>query len=200
MKRSMTATPTRTDPTTMAQADRFASPWGVGEKVRLVAWGLAWPLLCRWTPKHLISWRNLVLKLFGCRITGKPFVHPTAIIRAPWRLTLEHKACLGPRCEVYNLGPVTLHERATVAQYAYLCAGSHDFSQEHRPLTVAPIVLEADCFVGAKAMILLGVTIGRGAIVGAGAVVAKDVTAASVVVGNPGRVIRSCMGSASQSE
>ncbi|MEM7625325.1 MAG: putative colanic acid biosynthesis acetyltransferase [Planctomycetota bacterium] len=174
-------------PQVMDQADRFASPWSKGEKIKLVLWYAAWVILCRWTPKPLNPWRLFVMRVFGCAVTGRPFVFSSAIVRAPWRLRLDDRACLGPKSEVYNLGPVTLHENATVSQHVYLCAGSHDFTQEHRPLTVAPIVLEPQVFVGAKALILMGVTVGRGAIVGAGAVVAKDVAPGSIVVGNPAR-------------
>lgn len=56
--------------------------------------------------------------------------------------------------------------------------------------TAAPIVIEEDVFVGARALILKGVTIGRGAVVGAGAVVTKSVTAGQVVAGNPARVVK----------
>ncbi|WP_275263078.1 acyltransferase [Kineococcus radiotolerans] len=47
-----------------------------------------------------------------------------------------------------------------------------------------------DCFVGAGAIVLPGVTIGDGSIVAAGAVVTKDVPPASIVAGSPARVIR----------
>ena len=56
-------------------------------------------------------------------------------------------------------------------------------------ITVAPIVIEEDVWIGAAATVLPGVTIGRGAVVGAGAVVAKDVPAMTVVTG-PGHVVR----------
>lgn len=171
----------------MDQANRFASPWSKSEKLRLLLWYAVWTLLCRWTPKPLNPWRLVILKIFDCQISGHPFVFSSAIVRAPWRLRLDDRACLGPKSEVYNLGPVALHENVTVSQYAYLCAGSHDFTQENRPLIVAPIVIEPHVFIGAKALILMGVTIGRGAIVGAGAVVARDVAAHTVVVGNPAR-------------
>jgi acetyltransferase-like isoleucine patch superfamily enzyme len=53
----------------------------------------------------------------------------------------------------------------------------------------APVVLEEDVWVGANAMILKGVTVGRASIVGAGAVVTKDVPPNSIVAGNPARII-----------
>lgn len=54
-----------------------------------------------------------------------------------------------------------------------------------------PVVIEDDCFIGHGAIILMGVTVGRGSIVGAGSVVTSDVPPGSVVAGNPARVIHS---------
>jgi galactoside O-acetyltransferase len=52
------------------------------------------------------------------------------------------------------------------------------------------VVLEPDVWVGAKASILPGVTIGRGSVVGTGAVVTRDVPPFCVVSGVPARVQR----------
>lgn len=172
------------------QSSRVASPWPRSELAKVALFRLIWALLCRWSPKPLIRWRNSVLRAFGAEIHGRPFVASSAVIRAPWRLKLADGSCLGPSCEVYNLGTVTLGERATVAQHAYLCGGSHDFSQDHLPLTTAPIYVGDDAFVGAKAILLPGVRIGRRAVVGAGAVVTRDVDEATIVAGNPARLIR----------
>lgn len=46
------------------------------------------------------------------------------------------------------------------------------------------------CFIGARALILKGVTIGDRAVIGAGAVVTKDVPAGTLAVGNPARVVQ----------
>lgn len=53
----------------------------------------------------------------------------------------------------------------------------------------APVVIEEDVFIGARAIILKGVNIGKGAVIGAGAVVAKNIPPYSVVVGNPAKII-----------
>lgn len=46
------------------------------------------------------------------------------------------------------------------------------------------------CFIGSKAIVLPGVTIGDEVIVGAGSVVTKDVPSNCIVAGNPARIIR----------
>jgi len=55
---------------------------------------------------------------------------------------------------------------------------------------VAPVVLEEDVFVGARSVVLKGVTIGHGSVIGAGSVVTHDIPAMVVAAGNPARVVR----------
>jgi putative colanic acid biosynthesis acetyltransferase WcaF len=92
--------------------------------------------------------------------------------------------------KVYNLGAVTLGDRVTVSQEAYLCAGTHDYTQAWMPLLAPPITLKNDAWVCARAFVGPGVTVGEGAIVGAAAVVTRDVEDWTVVAGNPARPIK----------
>jgi putative colanic acid biosynthesis acetyltransferase WcaF len=91
---------------------------------------------------------------------------------------------------VYNLGGATLGPRCTVAQQAYLCGGTHDFTHPALPLVVGEIVIGADAFIGARAFVLPGVRVGAGAVVGACAVVTADIEPGAVVAGNPARFIK----------
>lgn len=52
------------------------------------------------------------------------------------------------------------------------------------------VVIEDDVWVGSRAVILRGVTVGRGSVIGAGSVVAKSVPPYAIVAGNPARVVR----------
>lgn len=175
---------------THPQASAYASPWSVRRRLALLLWQLVWPLTCAWTPKPLNPWRLLVLRTFGATIEGNPFVHPRARIQQPWHLRLHDRACLGDGAHAYSLGPIELGRGATVAQEVYLCTGTHDFSLSHLPLQTAPIVVGEDAFIGVRALVLPGVTIGARAVVGAGSVVTRSVPAGMIVAGNPARVIR----------
>ncbi len=58
------------------------------------------------------------------------------------------------------------------------------------PPSAQPVVVEDDVLIGANAVVLEGVRIGKGAVVAAGAVVTEDVPEYSVVAGTPARVIK----------
>lgn len=179
-------TPTVTQP----QKTPEDSPWTVAERVRMLLWEFCWSAFCAWTPKPLNRWRLAWLRLFGAKIEGSPFVHQRARIQVPWRISLQHRACLGDRANLYSLGPIEVRARAIVAQEAYLCTGTHDLEQSQLPLQLAPIIIEEDAFIGARAFLLPGVTIGRGAVVGACSVVTKDVPPQIIVAGNPAVALR----------
>ena len=65
-----------------------------------------------------------------------------------------------------------------------------EFSTHLFPKHVSgPITIEDGVWIGAGAIVLANVTVGRKSIVGAGAIVTKDVPPFSIVAGNPAKVI-----------
>jgi putative colanic acid biosynthesis acetyltransferase WcaF len=171
------------------QTSAYASPWSFRERLGVIVFKIVWTMTCRWTPNPLNRWRLLVLRVFGCRIQGRPYVAATCRIRIPWQLELHHRACLGPDSEVYNLGECILRARCTVTQHGYLCGGSHDLSKRALPLIVAPIDIGEDAFLGAKVFVMPGVIIGEGVVVGAASVVVRDVAPWAIVAGNPAKQV-----------
>jgi acetyltransferase-like isoleucine patch superfamily enzyme len=67
-------------------------------------------------------------------------------------------------------------------------AGVCDWA-DGREKTARPVRIGQGVFVGARAIILKGVTVGDRAVIGAGAVVTRDVPAHSLAVGNPARIV-----------
>ena len=63
-------------------------------------------------------------------------------------------------------------------------------SVDHMNTKTAPVVIEDDVMIGARSIILKGVTIGARSVIGAGSVVTKSIPADCVAGGNPCRVIR----------
>jgi putative colanic acid biosynthesis acetyltransferase WcaF len=172
------------------QPNKFSRTWPMWTYPTLVLWRFIWLITCSWTPKFLNPWRLIILRLFGAKIEGIPFVHSTARIEIPWHLKLQHRACLGSRVNAYSLGFIEIHQGATVAQEVYLCSGTHDFDSTNFQLVTKPIVIEKDVFIGVRTMVLPGVTIRKGAIIGAQSVVTKNIPPNVVFGGNPAKKIR----------
>ncbi len=65
-------------------------------------------------------------------------------------------------------------------------------AERHAPCTTsAAVVIEDNVFIGSRAIILKGVTVGKGSVIGAGSVVVSSVPPGVIVAGNPAKVIRS---------
>jgi len=86
----------------------------------------------------------------------------------PWLVRIGEDATLGPGVEVI------VHDASTKRALGY---------SRLRTVTV-----QARAYVGARSILLPGVTVGEGAVVGAGSVVREDVPPGAVVYGNPAEV------------
>ncbi|GLU52466.1 acyltransferase [Dyadobacter frigoris] len=93
------------------------------------------------------------------------------------------------------IGPVTIGNNVILAQNIVASGLNHNYQDITKPIqqqgvSVAPIIIEDDCWIGANTVITAGVTIGKHSVVAAGAVVTKNIPPYSVAVGNPSRVIK----------
>ena len=95
--------------------------------------------------------------------------------------------------ELAEEGNVSIGDRVSFAPRVTLVTSSHPNASRIRdvaPVSRGPIVIEDDVWIGANAVILPGVRLGRGAVVGANSVVSRDVAPLTVVAGQPAREIR----------
>ena len=88
---------------------------------------------------------------------------------------------------------IALHDKVTIGKYVCINDGvvilsaSHDILDPLWQHKKAPIFIGDYAWIATNAIILPGVSIGKGAVVGAGAVVRKNVSDYSIVVGNPAK-------------
>lgn len=100
---------------------------------------------------------------------------------------------LGVRCQI---GQAIIGNNVMMGPDVIFIHQNHRFSDVTLPMIesgfdeVQPITVEDNVWIGARAIILPGRTLGEGSIIGAGAVVTKDVAPYTVVGGNPARLIR----------
>ncbi len=87
-----------------------------------------------------------------------------------------------------DMGAV-LGGRATVGKHCHIGAGAV-LAGVVEPASATPVIIEDDVLVGANAVVIEGVHVGKGAVVAAGAIVIEDVPAGTVVAGCPARIIK----------
>jgi putative colanic acid biosynthesis acetyltransferase WcaF len=164
-------------------------PPSIANKLARAAWSVVRVLLFRPTPAPLHAWRRLLLRSFGARVGNRAAIYPSAIIWAPWNLTIEEGATIGGDAIIYNVDRITIGKYGIVSQGAHLCTASHAHDSANFELVTGPIHIEEDAWVAAEAFVGPGVTISKAAVVGARAVVVRSVDERAIVVGNPARVI-----------
>ncbi len=110
------------------------------------------------------------------------------------KLHIGPGAITGARVTINLDAGVALGKDVSIGPDVVIYTGTHSIgpgSQRRLPDVVAKEVrIEDGCWIGLAAMILPGVTVGRGSVVAAGAVVTQDVPPNSYVEGNPARVIK----------
>ena len=94
---------------------------------------------------------------------------------------------------------ITIGSKVMFGPGVAILGGDHNVSQIGRfmfdvkdklPGNDLPVVIEDDVWIGARAIILKGVTVGTGSVIAAGSVVTKSVPAYSIAAGVPARVVK----------
>ncbi len=109
-------------------------------------------------------------------------------------ITIGDRTAIGMRNFLHGGGGIVIGDDCLLGPDVILISENHIADDLEIPIRAqgerrARILIEDDVWIGAKAVILAGVTVGRGAIVAAGAVVTKDVEPHAIVGGVPAREI-----------
>ena len=96
---------------------------------------------------------------------------------------INRNCCLDVR------GPLRIGDNVSVSPEVTILTASHRFDDPRFRVETRPVVIEDHVWIGSRAMILPGVTLGRGSIVAAGAVVTRDVSPLAIVAGVPASVV-----------
>lgn len=132
---------------------------------------------------------RLVSELFKGHIgEGSRVMPPMTVVRGG-SVSIGRNVVVMNNALFMAAGGITIEDDVMVAANAQLISNNHDLD-DHAVLVCKPVVLKRNCWIGAGATILPGVTVGENAVVGAGAVVTKDVEPNTVVGGNPARLLK----------
>ena len=131
-----------------------------------------------WLPA---AWRPRLLRLFGAEVGPDVFIRHRVRVLWPWKLSVGANTWIGEDAWILNLEPVTIGHDVCLSQGVFVCTGSHDMSSPTFEYDNGPIDIEDEVWLGAQAMILRGVTVGKGAVVAARCKVSSNVPARSLM-------------------
>lgn len=136
--------------------------------------------------------RYMLYRLAGMR-TGSSNIRSGCTFRGK-SVTIEKGVFLNHNVFIDAWESVTIKENTAIAFDVLICTSSHkvgDSSKRAGESDRKPVVIGKGCWIGARATILPGVTIGDGCVIAAGAVVTKDCEPNSLYVGVPAIKIKS---------
>lgn len=152
-------------------------------------WCLAWVKRTLTFPALLrLLWRAARLRARGAHV-GRLVIIERCRIEGPGRnLELGDGAFIGEGCELVLHERIAVGEQAVINRRVTLLTASHSLRDPEWSVRSAPIRIGARAWIATGAMLLPGVSIGRGAVAGAGAVVRADVPDDALAVGNPATI------------
>lgn len=151
--------------------DRGRSVIGLGFNYLFRNYLLGW--LARISPLGL---NLLVHRLRGVKLGKGVYIDPTSVIETayPENITIGNDVRVTAYAVIMTHIKAPHHLRATGIM----------------PLVIKPVVLEDHCFIGVNAVIMPGITVGKGAVVTSGSVVTTNVLPYTMVAGNPAKVVK----------
>lgn len=136
------------------------------------------------------TFKVFILRLFGAKIGKVTIIKPWVKIKFPWFLTLGDHVWLGENCWIDNISPVTIGCHVCISQDALLLTGNHDYTKTDFPLISKSIRIADGAWIGAKSVVLGGVTVNTHAVLTLASVANKELEAYAIYQGNPALKIK----------
>lgn len=174
------------------QLSEYDNSWysSTGSKLKEILWYFVGAPLIRSSLLPFSNIRSRLLRLFGAEIARGVVLKPGIRVKYPWLLMVGNHTWIGEDVWIDNLVQVIVGNNACISQGAYLCTGSHDWSDPAFGLRLGPINVEDGAWIGARAMICPGVRIGECAVASAGSIVTKNIPAFEIHAGNPAQFVK----------
>lgn len=140
-----------------------------------------------WLTFFPVYWvRRLYLRrVMGIAVGKQSFIHMGCIFYA--NVEIGNNSVIGRQCSL--LGNIKIKNNVSITAQTYIFSSSHFKDSPVFEAYSKPVVIEDYVWIGARAMILPGVTIGKGAILGAASTATKNIAEYSICVGAPAKPI-----------
>lgn len=141
------------------------------------------------TPEEI---RDIFSQIIGERVHESFRMFPPFYTDFGKNIHIGKNVFINSCCQFQDQGGIYIDDGALIGHSVIIATLNHHMKPEHRQnLHHAPVHIGKGVWVGARATILAGVSIGDNAVVAAGAVVTKDVPADTIVAGVPARILKS---------
>ena len=138
-------------------------------------------------PFHSI--RKLFYRAAGLKIGKDSFIHMGARFYLPRGVSIGDGTIIGDHCFMDGRASLKIGSNVDIASDVMIYNSEHDINSEGFDPVEESVEIGDYVFIGPRAIILLGVKIGKGAVVGAGAVVTKNIEPFKIVGGVPAKEI-----------
>jgi len=133
--------------------------------------------------------RKLIYEIKGAKIGQLTILGRLDLNGNVCRLTVGNRSFISDGVHVALHAAINIGNNVVVNSKVQLLTGTHNTQDKKWSLIKEKIVINDYVWIANGAIILPGVTIGRGSVIGAGAVVSKDIPDWSIAVGNPAKII-----------
>jgi len=141
-----------------------------------------------------LKYRKITFKKVGQKSKFKAL---SSTFEKSENISLGDNVWIGKGAHFDGAGEITIGNGVIMAPDVIIYTRTHNFdSKDLKALPfdnislISPVIIKDYVWIGRRAMIMPGVTIGKGAVIGAGAIVSKDVPEYAVAVGNPAKVVK----------
>jgi putative colanic acid biosynthesis acetyltransferase WcaF len=146
-------------------------------------------------PTRLFNFKNWLLRWSGAKIGENVRICSSVRIQGTSRLEIGDDTWIGHQTFILCSAPVKIGSHVDIAPQVYIGTGTHQVDKEGLHSAgegvSKPIVIDDGAWLGARSVVMPGITIGKKSVLGAGTLVLADVPEMVVVVGIPGRILRS---------
>lgn len=151
--------------------------------------------LYNWMTFSTAALRAAIWRVVAKKIGHKVYIFSRVRLLSPGNISIGNCCCLNHDTDIEGRGGVEIGNFVLIGPNCQILTSGHSYSRYDLPISYqgtdqASIKICDDVWIAANAVILSGVTVGRGAIISAGAVVTKDVESFAIVGGVPAHFIR----------
>jgi len=107
----------------------------------------------------------------------------------PSRLCVGAETVVNPEVRLDARSGLTIGRNVSISREVFILTLGHDYNRADFSLKGLPVVIEDDVWIGVRAVVMPGVTLGRGSVIGANSTVTRDTEPWGVYAGNPARKI-----------